>query len=119
MVWETFCKRFFTEGKELNEREIEQYTMNPTIDRYIKKMSRYLLYFRMGNTFEWELNEFNGEAYDIINKNRAVHKLECSTRSIASKNVFKGNVRVELICSYQTNKCGWFTFGIFSFFSFL
>ena len=105
------CKNTFAEGGELDEREIEQYIMNPTNDRFVQKMSRYLLFFRMANMFEWEVNPNNEISYQVINKTKAVHTSEGSTKTIASKNVFKGNVRVELICNYHTNNGGWYTIG--------
>ena len=94
----------------MDERDIEQYVMDPRNDQFLKKMSRYFLYFRLGNRMEWASNEKNREHFDIVKK-KVIKKNKSTTSTIASKNVFKGDVKVELICSYQTNKAGWFTFG--------
>jgi hypothetical protein len=101
----------------LNEKEIEQYVMNPTNDEFIQKMNRYLLYFRMGNNFEWEIIPENKDHFDVVNKTKVVHKEKAIITSIASKNVFKGNMKVELICSFLSFKVGHFTCSKIPFFN--
>ena len=111
-VWQNLCKEIFTEGKELNEREVEQCVMNPTNDQYDQKMSRYLLYLKYASFFEWDSN-INKDHF-VIQKNRVIYTGDNVTRTAASKTVYKDK-NVEFIVRYHTNKNAWFTFGIFFF----
>ena len=101
--------------KEINEKDVEQYVMNPMNDKFEQKMSRYLLYLKYGCIFEWDTT-INQDFFDFVGRKKVVYREIEYTRTVASKTIFKGNQNVELICSYQTNKSGWYTFGIFFFF---
>eukprot|EP01091_Cochliopodium_minus_P001046 TRINITY_DN1091_c0_g1_i1.p1 TRINITY_DN1091_c0_g1~~TRINITY_DN1091_c0_g1_i1.p1 ORF type:complete len:336 (-),score=96.05 TRINITY_DN1091_c0_g1_i1:63-1070(-) len=112
-LWEEMCIRQ-QKGEKVKEREVEQYVMNPTIDKYEKKMGRYLLYFKHCNLFEWDPTN-NGDVYQIVNKSKAIYNMngfDGSNKTLASKNIFKGKQKIELICSYRTNKSAWMTYGV-------
>eukprot|EP01091_Cochliopodium_minus_P003002 TRINITY_DN12839_c0_g1_i1.p1 TRINITY_DN12839_c0_g1~~TRINITY_DN12839_c0_g1_i1.p1 ORF type:complete len:205 (-),score=30.90 TRINITY_DN12839_c0_g1_i1:219-812(-) len=111
-LWEHLCKKQFSQIN-LTEREVEQVVMNPTNDKYEQKMSRYFLYYKLGFQFEWDISN-NTDKYEIFKKMKAIYKSNNATRTIASKTIFKGPKKYLLNCSYQTNKGGWFTFGILS-----
>eukprot|EP01091_Cochliopodium_minus_P006561 TRINITY_DN1650_c0_g3_i2.p1 TRINITY_DN1650_c0_g3~~TRINITY_DN1650_c0_g3_i2.p1 ORF type:complete len:294 (-),score=75.08 TRINITY_DN1650_c0_g3_i2:156-1037(-) len=106
LLWEKlFTKQ---EGEKVNERDVEQYVMNPTIDKFEKKMNRYLLYFKHSNLFEWD-PKYKEDVFEIYNKRKVVYERRSQNPetnviwSIASKNVFKcNNKKVELTCSFKT-----------------
>ena len=59
MIW----KRFFFERNEIeefNEKEIDE--IIGELNEVEKQLDRYYLFFRYGNIFEWELNEYNSKS---------------------------------------------------------
>eukprot|EP01091_Cochliopodium_minus_P006089 TRINITY_DN1596_c0_g1_i2.p1 TRINITY_DN1596_c0_g1~~TRINITY_DN1596_c0_g1_i2.p1 ORF type:complete len:175 (-),score=50.77 TRINITY_DN1596_c0_g1_i2:90-614(-) len=82
------------EGLPVDERIVEQFVMNPMLDKFEQKMTRYLLYFKNLNNFEWDSTFLK---YQIVNKKKAIYLVENTTSSIPSKYIFKGQRKFELI----------------------
>eukprot|EP01091_Cochliopodium_minus_P006560 TRINITY_DN1650_c0_g3_i1.p1 TRINITY_DN1650_c0_g3~~TRINITY_DN1650_c0_g3_i1.p1 ORF type:complete len:294 (-),score=77.69 TRINITY_DN1650_c0_g3_i1:156-1037(-) len=117
LLWGKLCINQ-QEGEKVEESDVEQYVMNPTIDKFEKKMNRYLLYFKHSNLFEWD-PKYKEDVFEIHNKRKVVYERRSqkqgtiNTWSIASKNVFKSNhKKVELICSFYAQHPTCTTFGL-------